>query len=75
MTEAKQLSKGRMVLALAALFLSSMCTLGDLVVNPIVANLYEVFANDPEWLINFGITGPALVDFHWASCRFFSAIA
>lgn len=61
MTEAKQLSKGRMVLALAALFLSSMCTLGDLVVNPIVANLYEVFANDPEWLINFGITGPALV--------------
>ena len=61
MTEAKQLTKGRMVLALAALFLSSMCTLGDLVVNPIVANLYEVFANDPEWLINFGITGPALV--------------
>ena len=61
MTEAKQLSKGRMVLALAALFLSSMCTLGDLVINPIVANLYEVFAGDPEWLINFGITGPALV--------------
>lgn len=48
-------------MALAALFLSSMCTLGDLVVNPIVANLYEVFADDPEWLINFSITGPALV--------------
>ncbi len=61
MTEAKQLSKGRLFLALAALFLSSMCTLGDLVVNPIVANLYDVFADDPEWLINFAITGPALV--------------
>ena len=61
MTEAKELSKGRLVLALAALFLSSMCTLGDLVVNPIVANLYEVFADSPEWLINLGITGPALV--------------
>ncbi len=61
MTEAKQLSKGRLFLALAALFLSSMCTLGDLVVNPIVANLYNVFADDPEWLVNFAITGPALV--------------
>lgn len=61
MTEAKQLSKGRLFLALAALFLSSMCTLGDLVINPIVANLYEIFADDPEWLINFAVTGPALV--------------
>ena len=61
MTEAKDLSKGRLVLALIALFLSSMCTLGDLVINPIVANLYEVFADSPEWLINLGITGPALV--------------
>ena len=61
MTEAKDLSKGRLVLALAALFLSSMCTLGDLVINPIVANLYEVFAGSPEWLINLGITGPALI--------------
>lgn len=61
MTEAKDLSKGKLVLALVALFLSSMCTLGDLVVNPIVANLYEVFADSPEWLINLGITGPALI--------------
>ena len=61
MTEAKDLSKGKLVLALAALFLSSMCTLGDLVINPIVANLYEVFADSPEWLINLGITGPALI--------------
>lgn len=61
MTEARELPKGKLVLALVALFLSSMCTLGDLVVNPIVANLYEVFADSPEWLINLGITGPALV--------------
>lgn len=61
MTDAKGIGKGRLFLALAALFLSSMCTLGDLVINPIVANLYEVFAGSPEWLINLGITGPALV--------------
>lgn len=61
MTEARELPKSRLVLALIALFLSSMCTLGDLVINPIVANLYEVFADSPEWLINLGITGPALV--------------
>lgn len=61
MTEAKDLGKGRLFLALAALFLSSMCTMGDLVVNPIAANLYTAFADSPEWLINLGITGPALV--------------
>ncbi|MGI6032443.1 MAG: MFS transporter [Coriobacteriales bacterium] len=61
MTEASDVSKTRLILALTALFLSSMCTLGDLVINPIAANLYEVFADQPEWLINLGITGPALV--------------
>lgn len=61
MTTAKDLSKGRLFLALLAFFLSSMCTLGDLVISPITANLYEVFAGEPEWLINFGVTGPALV--------------
>ena len=60
MTEASQLSKSRLFLALLALFLSSMCTLGDLVINPIAAQLYVVFADSPEWLINLGITGPAL---------------
>lgn len=49
---AKGISKGRLVLLLAALFLSSMCTMGDLVVNPIAANLYVAFADSPEWLIN-----------------------
>ncbi|MGI6217497.1 MAG: MFS transporter, partial [Coriobacteriales bacterium] len=61
MTKATDMSKGRLVIALIVLFLSSMCTMGDLVINPIVSNLYEVFAGSPEWLINLGITGPALV--------------
>ena len=61
MTEASQMGKGRVALALAALFLSSMCTMGDLVVTPVVANLYEVYSAEPMWLINLGITGPALV--------------
>lgn len=61
MTEASRISKGRLFFALAALFLSSMCTMGDLVISPVVANLYEVYAGEPVWLINLGITGPALV--------------
>lgn len=61
MTEARELPKWRLVLALAALFLSSMCTMGDLVISPIGANLFEVFSDAPEWLIDLGLTGPALV--------------
>jgi MFS family permease len=45
---------------LAALFLSVMCTMGDMVVTPIVADLYTVFADAPEALINLGVTGPAI---------------
>lgn len=55
------ISNGRKWLAFIALALSSMCTLGDMVINPIAAALYEVFAGQSEALINFGITGPALV--------------
>lgn len=61
MTEASQMKRWRLVLAIAALFLSSMCTMGDLVISPVVANLYEVYSTEPMWLINLGITGPALV--------------
>lgn len=61
MTEASKMGKVRLVLAIAALFLSSMCTMGDLVISPVVANLYEVYADEPMWLINLGITGPAIV--------------
>lgn len=61
MSAMKQIPKWRMVIGIAALFISSMCTLGDMVITPIAANLYEVFADAPEALLNFGITGPALV--------------
>lgn len=61
MVAASEMPKGRLFVALTALFLSSMCTMGDLVISPIAANLYEVFADAPEALVNFGITGPALV--------------
>lgn len=55
------MSTGRKWLAFIALALSSMCTLGDMVINPIAAALFEVFAGQPEALINFSLTGPALV--------------
>ena len=61
MTRASDLPKWRLVLALAALFLSSMCTMGDLVISPIAADIYEAFAGAPTALINLGVTGPALV--------------
>lgn len=61
MSAMKQIPKWRMVIGIAALFISSMCTLGDMVITPIAVNLYEVFADAPEALLNFGITGPALV--------------
>ena len=61
MTRASDLPKWRLALALAALFLSSMCTMGDLVISPIAANIYEAFADAPTALINLGVTGPALV--------------
>lgn len=61
MTRASDLPKWRLALALAALFLSSMCTMGDLVISPIAASIYEAFADAPTALINLGVTGPALV--------------
>lgn len=61
MENTKSISKGHLFLALTALFLSSMCTLGDLVINPIVNDLYAAFSDAPVSVINFGITGPALV--------------
>ena len=60
MTESSDLPKWRLALSLAALFLSSMCTMGDLVVSPVAAEVYQAFADSPEWLVNLGVTGPAL---------------
>lgn len=61
MNTAAETPKWRLAIGIFALCVSSMCTLGDMVITPIAANLYEVFADAPEALINFGVTGPALV--------------
>ena len=53
-------SRGRLIAMCAALFLSGICTMGDMVVTPVVANIYETYADSPEWLVNLSITGPTL---------------
>lgn len=62
----KQMSRGRLIATIAVLFFSSICTMGDIVISPIVTNIYEQFADSPEWLIDLGITGPALVGIPFA---------
>lgn len=54
-----KLSKGRMALVLLALFLSTSCTMGDMVIVPIASNLYEVFPQ--VGLVNAIISASALV--------------
>lgn len=60
-TLSRGLTKGRAILMLISLFLSSMVTMADVVLSPIINNLYVEFAADPEWILNFAITGGALV--------------
>lgn len=59
--EGKGLSKPRIVLMLLTLFLTTMVTMSDMVITPVVNDLYEVFANDPEWLVGMCITGYSIV--------------
>ncbi len=54
------LSKTRVFLMLAMLYLSTMCTMADLLITPLANDLYEIFAGAPTWLISFGITGTSL---------------
>jgi MFS family permease len=56
-----EMPRGREILMLAGLFMSTMCTMGDLVITPIVSRLFEYYVDYPAALINFGITGPSLV--------------
>ena len=51
-------SKISRVLMLIALFFSTMCTMGDLVIVPITAKFYEIVEN--ELIANMIVTGPAL---------------
>lgn len=52
-------SKFRRILMLLALFFSTMCTMGDLVIVPITAKFYEIVEN--ELLANMIVTGPSLI--------------
>ena len=56
---AKNMSKARLALALAALFLSTSCTMGDMAVVPIFANLFEVFPQTA--IVNGIISWPSIV--------------
>lgn len=55
----KEMSKSRMLLVLLSLFLSTSCTMGDMVIVPIASNLYEIFPQVA--LVNAIISAPALV--------------
>ena len=57
--KAENMSKVRLALALAALFLSTSCTMGDMVVVPIFANLFEVFPQTA--IVNGIISWPSIV--------------
>lgn len=59
--EGKGLSKLRVVLMLLTLFLTTMVTMSDMVITPIVNNLYETFAGEPEWLVGLCITGYSII--------------
>lgn len=61
MTSLKHLPTWRIVLATSAVFLSSMCTMGDLPLITVLNTVYETYADAPEALVNYGVTGVAMV--------------
>lgn len=54
-----EMSKSRAFLFLAAIFLTNVCTMADMVIIPAVGGLFEAFNN--VTMVNLIITGPALV--------------
>lgn len=61
MTSLKHLPTWRIILATSAVFLSSMCTMGDLPLITVLNTVYETYADAPEALVNYGVTGVAMV--------------
>lgn len=55
----KKISGTRLILALAALFLSTSCTMGDMAVVPIFSVFYEIFPQTV--LVNAIISAPSIV--------------
>ena len=55
----KKLSGTRLVLAMAALFLTTSCTMGDMAVVPIFSVFYEIFPQTA--LVNAIISAPSII--------------
>lgn len=55
-----EMSKTKRTLCLAALMLTNLAVMNDLVVIPIISNLYGEFA-EHEGLVNYIVSGPALI--------------
>ncbi|MCG8563494.1 MAG: MFS transporter [Desulfobacterales bacterium] len=55
-----ELSKGKILLFLGALYLSSLALMGDMVLIPAFNSLFDTFYDSIHW-VNFIISGPALV--------------
>ncbi|MPW26804.1 MFS transporter [Alkalibaculum sp. M08DMB] len=56
----KEMSKGRMILFLAALFLTNVGVMADMVIVPAIGSFFEVFGAQVN-LVNFIISGPVLI--------------
>lgn len=55
-----EMSKTKRTLCLAALMLTNLAVMNDLVVIPVISNLYGEFA-DHMGLVNYIVSGPALI--------------
>ncbi|NTW73020.1 MAG: MFS transporter [Eubacteriaceae bacterium] len=56
----KELSKGKMILFLTALFLTNVGIMADMVIVPAIGSFFEVFGDQIN-LVNFIISGPVLI--------------
>lgn len=55
-----KLSKGKMILFLAALFLTNVAVMSDMVIIPAIGNIYGVFSDSIN-LVNYIVSGPSLM--------------
>lgn len=60
-TRSSSLSKGRLLICLIAVYLTGMCITGDVAIQPITYLLYDIFPDDPSFVISLGITGMAFI--------------
>lgn len=55
-----KLSRGKMILFLAALFLTNVAVMSDMVIIPAIGNIYAVFGDSIN-LVNYIVSGPSLM--------------